>query len=669
MIMHEQPVRFALLMPLPSERHASLAAVEEKVRRAAASYACDGKRFELCVVLGIQKGDAVLDTERAKRRLVEAVRPAVSSESCVAVIVAPQTGSAMCNALSSHAWKQLKPRFVVLMDTGCGALSRSDRAPPPSSWPEAVVDCFGVEESAFGCVAFSSSRNPGCPAAVVVGEQHGKLFEAGLVPADGVPSADAGRFVFALYRRFAASRLCVGWCVDGGSDGAPPAAGIVSDEDPPLKAKDEQRVIEAVNGVVSTQLERGVAQLGWDDESWAGALRKVAGECGASPKLTMDVCVPSYRVEREFLERIAGLAAEGADVRVVITVDDPAADVGWLRAAALGKAGGLRVRQHVKNQGASQARNTCLRACDADWIVWLDDDVIPHPRILDAYASAIKEDGHRTDGFVGTTILPLVGYNGFAKDLVARHASNAVFHHAVHLSDVASFWNVAQKGHARLPWGVTANICTRRTAGAAFENFIKTGGGEDIDYCLRLKTWPMLAAPDALAVHPWWSDGNRCYNRFLKWALGDSGLISVHSKYTYITFPNWLELCILYSVAFVASQMLNFPFSAKRWIVLCASTMAIDAVLEVTRFAMRSDTASACTGALRLAASMEAWVLKAVFDVGHFWGPIRFGFFGFCHRFEWFCGLCPAVVRQERRRQFAHFVCHAAGAALCLRWL
>jgi glycosyltransferase involved in cell wall biosynthesis len=42
------------------------------------------------------------------------------------------------------------------------------------------------------------------------------------------------------------------------------------------------------------------------------------------------------------------------------------------------------------NRGASFARNTGFNYTTADWVLFLDDDVIPDEHILDAYAGAIR---------------------------------------------------------------------------------------------------------------------------------------------------------------------------------------------------------------------------------------------------------------------------------------
>lgn len=63
------------------------------------------------------------------------------------------------------------------------------------------------------------------------------------------------------------------------------------------------------------------------------------------------------------------------------------------------------VRVHVQeaNGGASFARNTGLAQSFGDYAVLLDDDVVPEPGLLDAYASAIaRNPGEAVYGAIGS---------------------------------------------------------------------------------------------------------------------------------------------------------------------------------------------------------------------------------------------------------------------------
>ncbi len=75
--------------------------------------------------------------------------------------------------------------------------------------------------------------------------------------------------------------------------------------------------------------------------------------------------------------------------------------------------------------------------------------------------------------------------------------------------------------------------------------FIKTGGGEDIDFCLRLARQPLRCVSGAVCDHPWWNDSRRCYQHFFKWAIGDSLLIDKYAHLSYWNYPNVIEISFL----------------------------------------------------------------------------------------------------------------------------
>ncbi len=87
--------------------------------------------------------------------------------------------------------------------------------------------------------------------------------------------------------------------------------------------------------------------------------------------------------------------------------------------------------------------------------------------------------------------------------------------HALVASQLSFFYDVARRMN-NPPWGVTANLCIRgRERDAIWFNesyYPKTGGGEDVDFCLRLKDLQqphcrdeaVVAAPEARVMHPFW---------------------------------------------------------------------------------------------------------------------------------------------------------------------
>eukprot|EP00953_Heterococcus_sp_UTEX-ZZ885_P007059 4300-Heterococcus_DN1.PRE.1 len=154
-------------------------------------------------------------------------------------------------------------------------------------------------------------------------------------------------------------------------------------------------------------------------------------------------------------------------------------------------------------------------------------------------------------------------------------------------------------------WGVTANLCVKRLHPLVLFSqscWAKSGGGEDIDYCLRCHTTSaatektccsavyvdalkllleaaaatatttttnasttaaadgstphFVSVPTAVAQHPWWSGGQRQYVHFFNWAQGDGHLWDHYPQLTYWAFPNIAETMLLLCITVSASDLL-----------------------------------------------------------------------------------------------------------------
>lgn len=57
-------------------------------------------------------------------------------------------------------------------------------------------------------------------------------------------------------------------------------------------------------------------------------------------------------------------------------------DIQWLREEEKKRNGKLRVRKNAANMGAPESRNCGISESAADWILFLDDDVIPCKNLL-----------------------------------------------------------------------------------------------------------------------------------------------------------------------------------------------------------------------------------------------------------------------------------------------
>ncbi len=282
------------------------------------------------------------------------------------------------------------------------------------------------------------------------------------------------------------------------------------------------------------------------------------------------------------------------------------------------------------------------------------------------------------------------------------------------------FWDLSASTPEGAPvaWGVTANLLIRRTPVRFQLCFPKTGGGEDIAFCLDTVAWlqqhraardsdsraavacpprpsALLAAPRLTATHPWWDGGAFTSVRFWRWACGDGVLAVMFPQHSYVTWPNAVEVAVVAapSLALAAALRGHSPAAAAAAAVLCVLGLITIQTAAVLRQSFVNDTATAAdyTGSVsamrslcacmcacghgdplsqqptvvvqRLGAALLAATFKVHVDLGHVWAHLRRGrVWRLASRFDWHCGLHRAAVAMEQRREAWDFLA-------CVLWL
>jgi cellulose synthase/poly-beta-1,6-N-acetylglucosamine synthase-like glycosyltransferase len=198
----------------------------------------------------------------------------------------------------------------------------------------------------------------------------------------------------------------------------------------------------------------------------------------------VDVVVPfrgSAPGLADLVERLHGLVLEPGDT--VTVVDNTPAGVA--RASASQK---VRIVAAPERQSSYHARNRGAAAGVAPWLLFLDADVEPAPRLADRYLT--EAPGARTGVLVGT--VRDVGTPSGHESLAGRYAR------VRRLIDQANTLQMTR------PYAKTANCLVRR---AAFEHVggfvddIRSGGDADLCFRLREAGWELEPRPDAVAEH------------------------------------------------------------------------------------------------------------------------------------------------------------------------
>ncbi|KAJ7459891.1 NAD-dependent epimerase/dehydratase [Mycena latifolia] len=480
----------------------------------------------------------------------------------------------------------------------------------------------------FGCVAFTDSSFEGMPTFPVVHRTHLDIFGGICVPEEFI-NQDGDPYLFQLYRRWGCSEMI-----------EPRLRNLVGGSN---SARYEK--IHSPDWTFET-LRDGVSVI----EDW---LRKEGSS--VAQKLTLDVIIPCYRVQLDLLRPILRLRSSSTcSVSTIIIIDNPdSPDIAELE-KEYAKRPDIRIRVNGRNMGASFSRNRGLAESAAQWVLFLDDDVVVAPDLLFEAETIIRAHPEAA-GFVGLSWFP---------------SADTVFTAAIHISGVTWFWNIAQKIESSdLPWGVTANLIARRDLkdGVKFDlSFPKTGGGEDIDFCRKKRNASIAAgnqgffpAPRVRVTHPWWSGGKRSYWRFYMWGQGDGALIKMYPELTYRDFPNSAELllgCVIFSViAGVVSGSSALSFRGLKFglgVILC------NIIHDMYRHLWRDYDRTLAfetkvTGVKWLAAVAESSLVRMASEGGRAIGVLKRGeVCAIGKRFDWFAGKMPAAVEEERLNSF-----------------
>ena len=494
----------------------------------------------------------------------------------------------------------------------------------------------------FGCVAFTDITFPGMPTFPVVHKTHMEIF-GGLVIPEVFFNQDGDPFLFQLYRRWGCSSMI------------------------------EVQVGNGVGGSGSARYDKKPTSE-WTYNTLDKAVSKVEGWLSRNAPsvkklLTLDVIIPSYRVDLRFLDPILQLRPpETCSVMFIIIVDNPNAPSMDLLQQKYGADPFVRIRANKTNLGASASRNRGIKESAADWIHFLDDDVTPDEDLLVQTTKAIREHPDVV-GFVGTSKFP---------------TANNIFTTAIHLADVTHFWDIARKRpeETDLPWGVTANLIVRRNPdGVEFDLiFPKTGGGEDIDFCRKKRDWMVArsgkggfhAAAAVVVTHPWWNNGRPSFWRFYGWSKGDGALVKLYPQFCYRDFaPSSGETLLLCLLTLLFGLLVPLDPTYRGECVFLSLCGVIAVVLANVSHSIYKATfpdydrwefqQCTVTGPKYAAAVVVSALIRVASEVGRTVGILERGEIWYIGgRFDWFTGRCgsdPIVnERTSSLQRFALFI-------------
>ncbi len=252
-------------------------------------------------------------------------------------------------------------------------------------------------------------------------------------------------------------------------------------------------------------------------------------------KISIDVIIPSFRLSEKYIVPLLQLSKpQNTAVKFYIIVDNPSIKPAISIKSILDNENAFLIIND-RNIGAAETRNNGINAGTGDWVLFLDDDIIPNENLLKVYADAIEKNPGEI-GFIGLINFP---------------EPASTFTKAIKASGSMDIFSIALRKKT-FAWGATANIMVLRSAIGDLRfspEYPKSGGGEDVDFFLRVRKRNdfknFMTLPNASVAHPWWRDETVDFKRPFRYGKGNSLLGYLNPEYAYYDFFNTPEILLI----------------------------------------------------------------------------------------------------------------------------
>lgn len=241
------------------------------------------------------------------------------------------------------------------------------------------------------------------------------------------------------------------------------------------------------------------------------------------------------------------------------------------------------------------------------------------------------------------------------------------------MSYLTFMFEIAENSMYREPaWFVTACLLVRRVPGMRFDTaYAMTGGGEDVDFCLRFGEagGRFRSVKSTIVEHPFWEGGvPELLSHFYNWAQGDSALFYRFPNHVYPSFPNIAEVFVLlflyhvYATLISSHGAVTVEFCLYQAVVVWLLFLAdfLVEALNVKEFQHRRQLLMPHPRSLAfcIAAHIMANFYVIVLEAGRLGGHIKRGhLLNFSRRFDWHCGRVPHARKNFVKKEFLKFLC------------
>ena len=533
----------------------------------------------------------------------------------------------------------------------------------------------------FGCPWFNDLGFKGFPTFPVIGKEHFHIF-GGLIPDAHKTlfiNQDLDPYLQRLYLKFGAAPLLndvhlVNSC--GGSELGEARYKRIAANRWKEKVLDNAVCVVPIQSYLQEHFDCSI-----DDD--------ILSE---QSLLLVDVVVPSYRINIKYLQDICSIEVPSyMRTTIIIIIDNPSLLKKKMSASKIKTSSeaafelenlltnmpqfknNIRIRCNEYNLGASASRNRGIEESSAEYILFLDDDVIPSKNLLHEYGKALKTSVTKKE--------PILGLIGLVR--FPRYSDMSIIHAAVVMSYLIFAFEISASNIYKEPaWGVTANILYTKFPGMSFDTqYAKTGGGEDVDFALRLSekngNLKLKCCPSAQVEHLFWS--NRVYDlcsHFFNWAIGDSALFQRFEKHVYRSYPNfvetWLFFCLPCALAIFTVNNSEICYLFYHLITVTVAMFFCDVAVDLcwkrgAEFKhRRSLLEKEVSTAFAVLAHIWSNFYVIILECGRLFGHLRRGHVrNISRRFDWHCGQLEKSKMQFAQREALKFILFLLTFLIC----
>ena len=339
----------------------------------------------------------------------------------------------------------------------------------------------------------------------------------------------------------------------------------------------------------------------------------------------------------------------GFQVNYILICDNPQVKIPPA-IQSLADEGNIKLLVNEVNGGPSYTRNRGIEEGNGQWILFLDDDIVPLPDLLSAYAEAINAHLESL-GFVGVTEFP-EPFNDVTS--------------ALDLNGAVGFFRMSRLKKEQA-WAPTANLMLNRSL-LGDRRFLTelTIGGEDVELLTRNSQENgkrYLSLPDAVVCHPWWDEGRSQIKRMFRYGYGNATILQLPHirKYSCLDFSNTIET--FFGLVLLAPFMLIAGIHYGTVLTL----FGIVLLAELITNAIRSITVSHKVSPILI---WQMMLHKNAQELGFFWALLRRGrFLSMCRMIDFgFKKAYPSPFRLNRWK-IVKLVVTALLLLMALTWI